>query len=70
MKEIKEDTNRWKDIPRSWIEGINTVKNAHTIVNSPAMNTGVHVSFQTMFFSGYMPKSGITVSYSNSTFSF
>ena len=50
MKEIKEDTNRWKDILRSWIEGINTVKNAHTIVNSPAMNTAVHVSFWIMVF--------------------
>ena len=26
MKEIKDDTNRWRDIPCSWIEGINTVK--------------------------------------------
>ena len=27
------------------------------IVNSAAMNTGVHVSFQTMFFSRYMARS-------------
>ena len=26
MKEIKHDTNRWKDIPRSWTGMINTVK--------------------------------------------
>ena len=26
MKEIKDDTNRWKDIPRSWIRRINIVK--------------------------------------------
>ena len=26
MKEIKDDTNRWKNIPRSWIEKINIVK--------------------------------------------
>ena len=26
MKEIKEDTNRWKDIPCSWIRRINVVK--------------------------------------------
>ena len=26
MKEIKDDTNRWKDIPCSWIGRINTVK--------------------------------------------
>ena len=32
------------------------------IVNSTAMNTEVHVSFQFMVFSGYMPRSGIAVS--------
>ena len=26
MKEIKDDTNRWRDIPFSWIERINIVK--------------------------------------------
>ena len=26
MKEIKEDTNRWRNIPYSWIERINIVK--------------------------------------------
>ena len=26
MKEIKDDTNRWKDIPSSWIGRINIVK--------------------------------------------
>ena len=26
MKEIEDDTNRWKDIPCSWIGGINIVK--------------------------------------------
>ena len=26
MKEIKDDTNRWKDIPCSWIGRISTVK--------------------------------------------
>ena len=26
MKEVKDDTNRWRDIPCSWIGGINTVK--------------------------------------------
>ena len=26
MKEIKDDTNRWKNIPCSWIEKINIVK--------------------------------------------
>ena len=26
MKEIKDDTNTWRDIPYSWIERINIVK--------------------------------------------
>ena len=33
------------------------------IVNSAAMNTGVHVSFSILVSSGYMPRSGIAVSY-------
>ena len=30
MKEIKGDTNRWRDIPCSWIGGFNIVKNDST----------------------------------------
>ena len=26
MKEVKEDTNRWRNIPHSWIRRINIVK--------------------------------------------
>ena len=40
------------------------------IVNSAAMNTGVHVSFRIMVFSGYMPSSGIAGSYGRYIFSF
>ena len=40
------------------------------IVNSPAVNTGVHASFWIMVFSGYMPSSGIAGSYGSSIFSF
>ena len=40
------------------------------IVNSVAMNIGVHVSFWSMVFSGYMPSSGIAGSYGSSIFSF
>ena len=43
------------------------------IVNSAAMNTGVHVSFPISFyllFFGYLPRSRIAGSYSNSIFSF
>ena len=39
-------------------------------VNSAALNIGVHVSFQSMVFFGYMPRSGIAGSYGNSIFSF
>ena len=35
------------------------------VVNSAAMNIGVHVSFSIMIFSGYMPSSGIVESYGN-----
>ena len=40
------------------------------IVNSSAMNIGVHVSFQVMVLSGYKPKSGIVGSDGSSIFSF
>ena len=40
-----------------------------TIVNSAAVNIGVHVSFKIIALSRYMPRSGITESYGNSTFS-
>ena len=40
------------------------------VVNSAAMNIGVHVSFAIVVFSGYMPSSGIARSYGNSIFSF
>ena len=33
------------------------------IVNSGAMNTGVHMSFRIVVFSGYMPSSEIARSY-------
>ena len=40
------------------------------IVNSAAVNTGVHVSFSIMVSSGYMPSSGIAGSYGSSISSF
>ena len=39
-------------------------------VNSAAVNTGVHASFQNMVFSIYMPRSGTAGSYASSIFSF
>ena len=41
-----------------------------TLVNSAAMSTEVQVSFQAMFFFGYMPRSGIAELYCSSIFSF
>ena len=41
-----------------------------SIVKNAAVNIRVHISFQTMLFSGYMPSSGIAGSYSSSIFSF
>ena len=41
-----------------------------TVVNSAATNIGVHVSFRTMFFSGYMPRRGIAGSYDSSVLGF
>ena len=40
------------------------------IVNSAAMNIGVHVSFPVKVLSGYMPSSGIAGSYGSSIFCF
>ena len=40
------------------------------IVNSTAVNIGVHVSFQIRAFSRWMPRSGITGSYGNTIFHF
>ena len=40
------------------------------VVNSAAVNIGVHVSFRTVVFSVYMPSSGIAGSYGSSIFSF
>ena len=38
------------------------------IVNSAAINIGVHVSFPVIVFSGYIPRSRIAGSYGNSSF--
>ena len=40
------------------------------IINSAAMNIGVHVSIWIIVLSGYMPRSGLAGSYGNSVFSF
>ena len=40
------------------------------IVNSAAVNIGVHISFRIIVLSGYILRSGIAESYGNSIFSF
>ena len=40
------------------------------IVNSAAMNNGIHVSFSILVSSGYMPRSGIAGSYGGFVSSF
>ena len=40
------------------------------MVNTVALNVGVHVSFWLTVFPGYMPRNGIAGSYGNSSFSF
>ena len=55
--------------PHSSADGHLGCFHAVAIVNSTAMNTGVHVSFPIMVFSRYMPRSGIAGSYGISIFS-
>ena len=47
----------------SFINGYLGCSHVLAIVNSAAINTGVHVSFSIMVFSGYMPSSEIVGSY-------
>ena len=54
----------------SYVDGHLGCFHVLAIVNSAAMNIGVHVSFQIMVFSGYLPRSGIAGSYDSSIFSF
>ena len=57
MKEIKDDTNRWKYIPCSWIK-INMLQKSiipKEIYNSiPSLSNHVHVSLLSKVLSGYM----------------
>ena len=48
MKEINKDTNRWKDMPCSWIGKINTVK--RSILQKAIFNANVLVSWGFFWF--------------------
>ena len=57
-------------LSHSSVDGHSGCFHVLAIVNSAAMNTGVHVSFVIMVLFGFMPKSGIAWSYGSSIFSF
>ena len=49
MKEIKDDINRWRDIPCSWIGKFNTVKMT-ILLNTIYGFTGIPIKLPMAFF--------------------
>ena len=51
----------------SFVDGHLGCSHVLAIINTAAVNVGIHMSFSIMVFSGYMPNSGIVGSYSSFT---
>ena len=49
MKEIKDDINRWRDIPCSWVGRINTVKTT-ILQNAKYRFNAIHIKLSMAFF--------------------
>ena len=49
MKEIKDDTNRWRNIQCSWIKRINIVKNEYTTQSNLQIQCNPYQSTNSIF---------------------
>ena len=50
MKEIKDDINRWRDIPCYWVGRINIVKNKYTTEHNLQIQCNLLIKLPMAFF--------------------